>query len=72
MKKTRVTKVETFGRREKYFWVKKYILQYSNDETTWFNYSENGFVKVGSTPNIERLEFIDLKSLYRFFFKFFR
>lgn len=54
LKKTRVTKVETFGRKEKFFWVKKYILQYSTDDITWLNYTENGFVKVGCIFDFQR------------------
>ncbi|KAK3754817.1 hypothetical protein QZH41_002133 [Actinostola sp. cb2023] len=43
--KTTVTRITTYGRRLKFQWITKYSLQYSNDEVTWFNYTENGFVK---------------------------
>jgi hypothetical protein len=45
--KTRVTRIVTYGRRTKLFWVTRYSLQFSNDETTWQYYNENGFKKVG-------------------------
>ncbi|XP_031552774.1 lactadherin-like [Actinia tenebrosa] len=44
--KTRVTRIVTYGRRTKLFWVTQYSLQYSSDERTWQYYQENGFTKV--------------------------
>ncbi|XP_068755299.1 uncharacterized protein [Montipora capricornis] len=48
--KTRVTRVGIMRRKTKDHWVTKYSLQYSNDDTTWFNYTENGHVKVFKGP----------------------
>jgi len=45
-RKTRVTRIVTYGRSQKKHWVKRYTLQYSDDEVIWQNYTENGFIKV--------------------------
>lgn len=44
--KTRVTRLGTMRRKSKDHWVTKYSLQYSDDDISWFNYMENGYVKV--------------------------
>lgn len=45
-KKTRVTRIETYGRSQKQHWVKRYLIQFSNNDMEWYNYMENGFDKV--------------------------
>ena len=45
-RKTRVTGIATYGRSQKQHWITRYLLQFSNDERIWHNYTENGFVKV--------------------------
>ncbi|XP_074625777.1 EGF-like repeat and discoidin I-like domain-containing protein 3 [Acropora palmata] len=51
-RKTRLTRVETYGRSEKEHWVKKYTIQYNTDEETWHNYTEHGFIKVSACIGI--------------------
>ena len=46
--KTRVTRVGVLRRMSKDHWVDKYSLQYSDDDSTWTNYMENGYTKVGN------------------------
>ncbi|EDO44680.1 predicted protein [Nematostella vectensis] len=44
-RKTRITQFVTYGRRTKLMWVTQYSLQYSDDETNWKDYTENGHIK---------------------------
>ena len=53
-RRTRVTRIVTYGRSQKKHWVKRYLIQFSNDEVEWYNYKENGFVKV-SIPYYRKL-----------------
>ena len=53
-RRTRVTRIVTYGRSQKKHWVKRYLIQFSNDEVAWYNYKENGFVKV-SIPYYRKL-----------------
>lgn len=46
MRKIYVNGVKIYGRNQKVYWVKKYVIQYSIDEEIWYNYIEYGFVKV--------------------------
>ncbi|KAK2570616.1 Neuropilin-2 [Acropora cervicornis] len=48
--KTRVTRLGTMRRKSKDHWVTKYSLQYSDDDISWFDYMENGYVKVFKGP----------------------
>lgn len=48
--KTRVTRLGTMRRKSKDHWVTKYSLQYSDDDIKWFDYMENGYVKVFKGP----------------------
>ena len=50
--KTRVTRVGVLRRKVKDHWVEEYSLQYSDDDSTWTDYMENGYTKVGNIPNI--------------------
>eukprot|EP00794_Sanderia_malayensis_P000312 gene312-942_t len=45
-RKTRITRITTWGRQLKNHWVKSYSIQYSDDYVNWKTYMENGFEKI--------------------------
>ncbi|XP_022795203.1 uncharacterized protein LOC111333840 [Stylophora pistillata] len=60
-KKTRVTRIVTYGRSQKQHWVKRYLIQFSNNEVDWYNYTENGFdklsIKLSSSLGFTRMAY---------------
>ena len=72
MRNTCVTRIVTYGRRQKSHWVKRYKIQFSSDEVIWHNYTENGFVKVGinyhKDQNITNLDVFSFRSFQLWYF----